>query len=262
MSLIEGPWSIGSDEDVHGICSVYAVNSALQEVGPGSTYSNVVLVTISDEEVRHDGFPTSETSTHIQQLRGRIETALKEVDHSVLVGRYSTPHRGQTSCYYSSDVDNLVSLVGRCLPPYRGWVSDVKSGSDPEWKVYTDLLGHAVAGEGDVHLVRKLQDAGVDIREVRTVDHHCLFNDEASARLALEECFTEVSTEGPEKVGDKWVVTVHLNHSLEFGALAHYRHILKRDVCGPLRGIYDGWGIALSDTEGAAFGRLPKDTEW
>jgi uncharacterized protein DUF695/regulator of ribonuclease activity B len=245
--MIDGPFSIGADEDRDGTCSVYSVNAGLREVGPGSSYGEVLQVRITFEEVRGDGFPTPSAAEHLHDLEDRIESQLKDVDHSVVVGRFTTADRGRTFCFYTSDVEKLSELLGRCMPPYGGQANDARGGPDPDWVVYRDLLGHAMAGEPDMHLVRRLTVDGIDARRVRTVDHYCYFPTQESASRAVEEAFNDVAAEGPFASDDQWLVTVHLVHTLGFADLAHYRNVLTREVCEPLGGSYDGWGIALGD---------------
>lgn len=256
LSSIDGPWTVGPDEDGSEVCSVYAVNRGFRDIGPESNLEVVQLLRFSYLGFDNTGMPDTETNKGLRALEDRFDIALEAVDHSAVVGRYTSPEVGRTYCFYTSDTDVLVALLSPLIPPYAGQCNEANGGPDRSWSVYFDLLAHAEAGAPDIALVQKLTSMNVDLLQVRTVEHFLYFPTRDAALYAVNDCFSDLTTNGPfEADGNEWGVMVQLRHSLQFADIAHWRHVLVRDVCRGLDGTYDGWGVPLEGRNRPRFSR-------
>jgi regulator of RNase E activity RraB len=244
---VDGPWTLGVDEDRQGVSSIYRINTGLLSAGPGSRYSTAALIRMTFEDVGENGMPTPAASSSLSDLSDRIEAALKKHEDSVFVGQFTTAQVGRTFCFYTTNLDGLNEAFGRSIAPYRAKCDDVKTGTDPDWKVYRDLVDHAQAGADDIELVRKTELLGVDPEGVHDVEHFLYFPSEEAANRAVSEAFSAVESEGPHQAeSGEWTVVVPLQHTLQLTDLAHNRCVL-RDVGSRFGGTYDGWGTAIED---------------
>jgi hypothetical protein len=255
LSSIRGPWAIGADETADGVCSIFRVNTGLRGLGPDSGYRTAVDVVFAFEETNNEGMPTPSAVEGLGALEHRITTVLEEADEAVLSAVVTTADRGRTFSFYTTSARGVAETIARALGPYGGPCRSVRSGDDPQWRNYREQLDHALAGESDIHLVRRLQSFGIDPREPRTVEHVLHFDTRDAAVRALTGPLRPFETAGPDELPDGvWSVVVAVEQTIEFAPLAECRRWLK-GVCSDFGGSYDGWGTPLDP--GSSKTRLP-----
>jgi len=242
LSDIPGPWSIGADAADDGSISIYRVNTGLRHEGPGSHCSIAVRVTFEFEAIDNEGMPTSSASESLKGLEERINGVLSGTEDAVLVGLVTTPDMGRMFCFYTTDTHQLIDTLSGVTRPYQGKAKPVLSGEDTGWFIYGEILEHAMSGEADIHLVKRLHLRGVEPALERTVEHVLLFPSSEVAKSALAERLGAFSSRGPIELegDDVWSVTIIARQSVQFAELADWRRHLK-SVVADYGGSYDGW---------------------
>jgi hypothetical protein len=161
LQTIDGPWSVGVGITGEGNPAVYRDNAGLDGLGPTGPYREVAVIAFPFAKTGDDGRATSETVEQPEEFSVRITAYLKVEEKGVPASTITTPTGGRSFCLYLSSLENF-GWFGLLIPPYKAKASSAKTGHDPNWTVYRELLETARSGAADMSAIEELSSQGLD----------------------------------------------------------------------------------------------------
>ena len=250
LGAIVGPWSIGVHESDDGSVSIYRVNTGVKDLGPSSGYDTLVSAKYPFQETDNAGMPSPSTAGALSELQDRITDQLRSSAEAVFVAAKTTADHGRTFYFYTNRPEKLIQVVRDATTPYAAEPQFAPPRDDPEWTSYREILEGALAGEADIHIVKRLQSLGLDPSLSSEIEHFLFFPSQELAVRAKEEWLQPVQIRGPVELEDgQWCLIVQARHTTQFAELASWRRQLKL-ACDEFSGFYDGWAIPVDTPDG------------
>ncbi len=227
---------------------------AYGDSGPISEFDQCLIMRLTLQEAREDGFPTREESERLDELEDALETAwLENKSDTRHVGRVTT-HGWRDFFFYCRDPQRVQQQICSVLQAFPDYPPQFAVEPDPEWQIYYGLLfpsdreWQMICNE---RLLRHLEESGDRPEIQRDVVHWVAFGSQENRDRFVQEVaqrgfqtrlLAESGTDMP------YGVEVSRRQSADRSSIHNVVFTLY-DLTKEYDGQYDGWETSVETGE-------------